>query len=258
MQLIVTGRHIDVTEPMKRYAREKLSRIMRDRPHINEVHVIMDVEKYRHRVDLTVRGKNLNLFCREETPDMYASIDGALAKLERQLRRYRERHFRKHKPPPELARGAIPSEEPPDREEPYINQRLAMKPMYFNEALLRMKVERHFFLVFLNAETEMVNLLCRTGDHEIGHLVPKKIKDRGRGAKYQLRVFSEESINPDAKPRLLKKEKRYVEWSTPEEALASMTAEGKKYHFFISTAAQNACVIYQEANGNYALIEPRD
>ena len=77
MQLIVTGRHVRVTGAMKEYAREKLGRVVTRRPHLNEAHVIMDVQKYRHIAEITVRGKGLELFCRAETPDMYASIDSA-------------------------------------------------------------------------------------------------------------------------------------------------------------------------------------
>jgi putative sigma-54 modulation protein len=256
MQLIVTGRHVDVTEPMKNYAREKLTRIMHERPHINEIHLIMDVQKYRHRVEISVRGKNLELFCREETPDMYASIDRALAKLDRQLCRYKERHLRKHQPPTVRAHGALPQEETAEREEPSIAQRFPIKPMYPSEAFLQMKVGRHLFFIFLNAETEEINLLYRIGAHEIGHLIPRKIKGPDQQARFQLRVFSEDSITPDAKPRSLRTERHDVAWATPEEALAAMVAAGEKYSFFMSTAAENASVVYQQVNGTYALIEP--
>lgn len=256
MKLIVTGRHVDVTESMKNYAREKLGRVMHERPHINEIHVIMDVQKYRHLVEISVRGKNLELFCREETPDMYASIDRALAKLDRQLLRYKERHLRKHQPAPDRMREALPIEETVEREEPAITHRFSMKVMYPREAFLQMKAGRHLFFVFLNAETEEINLLYRLGEEEIGHLVPRKIKGMDQDAKFQLQVVREDSIAPDAKLRPLRKEDYYVAWAEPEEALASMLAAGEKYRFFMSTMAENASVVYQQVNGDYALIEP--
>ena len=256
MKLIVTGRHVDVTESMKNYAREKLGRVMHERPHINEIHVIMDVQKYRHLVELSARGKNLELFCREEPPDMYASIDRALAKLDRQLLRYKERHLRKHQPSPDRAREALPPEETIEREESAITHRFSMKVMYPQEAFLQMKAGRHLFFVFLNAETEEINLLYRLGEEEIGHLVPRKIKGMDQDAKFQLQVVREDSIAPDSKLRPLRKEDYYVAWTTPEEALASMLAAGEKYRFFMSTLAENASVVYQQVDGDYALIEP--
>lgn len=253
MQLTVTGRHVSVTEAMKEHAREKLGHAMRERPHINEIHVTMDVEKYRHRVELHVRGKNLDLFCHEETGDMYASIDGALVKLERQLRRYRERHSRKQQKQPPRFRA---EEEAPDPDEPRIKQRLAMKPMFLDEALLQMKVDGHIFLAFINARTDAVNLLYRTGEGEVGHLAPKKIKGPDRAGKFRLRVFSEKSIIPDAKPRLLRKEVRSFDWSTPEEILSALANDERVFCFFLNREAENSCIIYKRAGGGYALIEP--
>lgn len=258
VKLIVTGRHVDVTEAMKNYAREKLSRVMHERPHINEIHVIMDVQKYRHRVELSARGKNLELFCQEETADMYASIDRALAKLDRQLLRYKERHLRKHQPDQVRAGEALPSEEPAERDETSITNRFSMKVMYPQEALLQMKAARHLFFTFLNAETEEINLLYRLGEDEIGHLIPRKIKGMDQPAKFQLRAVREDSITTDSKSRSSRKEDHLVAWATPEEALASMLAAGEKYRFFMNTMAENASVVYRQVDGSYALIEPAE
>jgi putative sigma-54 modulation protein len=243
---------------MKAYAREKLHRILHGRPHINEVHIIMDVEKYRHIVELTVRGKNLDLFCQEETADMYTSIDNALSKMERQLRKYKERHLRKQQGHIQNRREAEQFEESAPPEEPQIANRLAMKPMYFNEAILQMKMDEHLFFVFLNAETGEVNLLFRDGDAAIVHLEPKKLKKPGKKIKYYRRVYDENSINPEEEPRLLKKSKIYVQWASPEEALTEMLKQGQKYYFFLNNSAENASMIYRQANGDYAIIEPRE
>jgi putative sigma-54 modulation protein len=258
MQLIVTGRHVSVTGAMKQYAREKLGRIMTERPHLNEAHMIMDVQKYRHLVEIAVRGKDLELFCREETSDMYASIDSAVAKLERQLRRFKERHTRKQKtlrqPPRKAPRRRTGEAEP---EETGITLRFPMNPMFMNEALLQMKVQQHLFFAFLNADTERVNLLCRPGEGEIGHLVPKKLQGPGRPAVFRMRVYREESVTPDRKPHASRKEDCTVEWATPEEAVEAMAEAGAKYRFFMNTEARNPCVVYAQANGDYGLIEPR-
>lgn len=258
MQLIVTGRHVSVTGAMKQYAREKLGRIMTERPHLNETHMIMDVQKYRHLVEITVRGKGLELFCRGETPDMYASIDSAVAKLERQLRRYKERHTAKQKTLRQSPRraslrpagGAGPGEAG-------ITLRFPMNPMFLNEALLQMKVQGHLFFVFLNAETERVNLLCRPGEGEIGHLVPKKLQGAGKPAVFRMRVYREEAITPDRKPRVARKEDCPVTWATPDDAVEAMEGAGDQYRFFMNTETKDPCVVYEQESGDYGLIEPR-
>ncbi|MCX6354407.1 MAG: ribosome-associated translation inhibitor RaiA [Candidatus Aureabacteria bacterium] len=254
MQLMVTGRHVNVTEAMKLYAREKLSRVMHERPHLNEVHLIMDVQKYRHLVEISARGKNLEVFCREETDDMYRSIDSAIAKLDRQLSKYKERHTRRQQ---KATASPTPSSEGERAKERYLALRVTMKPMFMSEALLQIKTEQHLFFVFLNAETEEVNFLYRSGDGEITYLSPKKIKGMDQPAQFHVRVFREDSIAPDAKPRGLRKKGCEVEWFSPEKALASMEAQGEKYRFFMNTAAENASVVYRQMNGTCAIIEPK-
>ena len=256
MELIVTGRHVSVTEPMKRYAREKLERVVRGRPHLNEARLVMDVEKYRHRAEITVRGKNLEIFCREETPDMYASIDGVLEKLERQLRRYRERHSRKAQKHQELLRA----EEAPRSEaappEPVIAQRIAMRPMFLREALLKMRVEGHLFLAFLDGDTNEVNLLYRANGGEVAHLTPKKLRGPEKEGKFRVRFYSEESIAPDGKPRLLRKDVVSVPWVEPEDALLRMRHSGETFRLFLNRETETPCVIFRQADGNYAIVEP--
>ncbi len=99
MQLDVTFRNIESSEALKAYAREKVERVNKyvDRP--MEAHVVLSSERHEmhadirihvHQSDLTLRGK-----AKEE--DMYASVDVAMDKIERQLRRYKEK-LKNHKP----------------------------------------------------------------------------------------------------------------------------------------------------------------
>jgi len=254
MEILVTGRHVAVTDAMKQYAREKLGRIMRERPHLNEAHVIMDVQKYRHRVEVTVRGKHLDLFCSEETADMYASIDRAVQKLERRLRRYKDRHLKKHLAHP--LRPAAAGRPSARRERSPALLRFTMNLMYVEEALLQMKLERHLFFIFLDPETEKVNFLCRHREGEIAHLEPRKVKGPGRPATFRVRVYRDDDIAEGKRRRAVRTETRLVPWETPDEALAAMVAAGEKYRFFMNGAAGRASVVYARAGGGYALIEP--
>lgn len=255
MQLIVTGRHVSITSAMKQYAREKLERIVTERPHLNEAHVIMDVQKYRHLAEITVRGKNLELFCRGETADMYASIDAAAAKLERQLRRFKERHAHKGKTPRRPTRQAAR----PDAaaRKGGITLRFAMNPMHVEEAVLQMKVQGHLFFAFLNADTDRVNLLVRPGVGEIGHLAPMKLQGPGRPAVFRMRVYREEAIGMGRGLRPVRREDRAFGWSTPEEAMEAMAGEEETYRFFMNTETKSPCIVYERENGEYGLIEPR-
>ena len=92
MQISVTGRHLEITDAIRDYTHERLQHALLDYPRIESVHVILDVEKYRHMAEVVVQAPNhVRVEAREESADMYASIDGAVEKAATQLRRHRDK-----------------------------------------------------------------------------------------------------------------------------------------------------------------------
>jgi putative sigma-54 modulation protein len=89
--ITVTGRNIAVTEAMKEYVTEKVSRIERFSNKILDVNVIMDTQKFEHRVEIIIKVNHLQIIASAVTNDMYASVDKAVDKLEAQLRKYKSR-----------------------------------------------------------------------------------------------------------------------------------------------------------------------
>jgi putative sigma-54 modulation protein len=98
MQLSVTFRHMEATDALKDYARERMERIKKYFPDPIAVHVVMSTERgYKHRVDVTMQLHNgLTVAGREASESMFSSIDLVIAKIERQVRRYKEK-LRTHK-----------------------------------------------------------------------------------------------------------------------------------------------------------------
>lgn len=91
MQIDVTGRHVDVTDSLKTYVENKFQRLERHFEHINNTHVILSVEKERQKAEATVHVNRGNLFADNEQEDMYAAIDGLIDKLDRQLKKHKEK-----------------------------------------------------------------------------------------------------------------------------------------------------------------------
>ncbi len=91
MQLNITFRHIEPIDSLKNYAREKVDRANKylDKP--GEAHVVLSLERHLHHADITIASGAFVLRGRERSEDMYASIDLAMDKIERQLRRYKDR-----------------------------------------------------------------------------------------------------------------------------------------------------------------------
>lgn len=99
MQLIVTGRHIDITEPVKVYAGQKLRHIVSKHvpAKITKAHIIMDVQRYQQIVEMELHGPHTNIYSKVISPDMYTSIDKVIDKIERQLIKLKTKYDkRKH------------------------------------------------------------------------------------------------------------------------------------------------------------------
>lgn len=89
--VIVTGRHLEVTQAMKNYAIEKLSKTERFHDRIIDIVVTMDIQRVNHKVDIQMKVNNIKIKAQAITDNMYASIDQAVHKLQSQLRRYKGR-----------------------------------------------------------------------------------------------------------------------------------------------------------------------
>lgn len=89
--MMVTGRHVLVTDSMKDYAMDKVSRIERFTDRILDVMITMDVQKLEHRADIVMQVNNLKIKSSAATSDMYVSVDQAVDKLEKQLLKYKRR-----------------------------------------------------------------------------------------------------------------------------------------------------------------------
>jgi putative sigma-54 modulation protein len=91
MQLNVTGHHVDVTPSMHDYVSQKLERLERHFDHVTNVHVILSVEKLRQKAEATLHISGGNLFADAEDEDMYAAIDAMVDKLDRQIKKHKEK-----------------------------------------------------------------------------------------------------------------------------------------------------------------------
>lgn len=91
MQLDITGQHIEVTDSLKAYVAEKLERLEKHFDHVNNVHVILTVEKLRQKSEATVSINGASLFAESTEDDMYTAIDSMTDKLDRQIKKHKEK-----------------------------------------------------------------------------------------------------------------------------------------------------------------------
>ena len=179
----VTGRHVSVTEPIKDYAISKIEHLHLDYPRIIEAHVILDIEKHRHFAEIILHCNNhISIEASHTTDDMYASIDGVAAKIAQQMRKYKTKILRNHRPRGQSIRHIeeqvlqineetfheIENSEP----EVIKTERYPVKPMFVDEAVLQIEMSNRQFVVFQNAKTEKVNILYRRKESGFGLIEP--------------------------------------------------------------------------------------
>jgi putative sigma-54 modulation protein len=180
MQTTTTFRHLEPSDALKSYAEEKLERIKKyiDEPIVAQV--FMTVEKIRHCAEVTLTAKGITIKASEETNDMYAAIDSVVDKIERQLRRYKER-IKDHKPAPEalerqVLKSIVEAESIEQQKTPVVirTKTFSIKPMSVEEAVMQMDLLHKDFLVFNDANTDNINVIYRRKDGDYGLIEPGK------------------------------------------------------------------------------------
>jgi putative sigma-54 modulation protein len=91
MQINLTGHHVDITSALRNYVHEKFERLERHFTHVIDAHVILTVEKLRHKAEASMVVSGNKLFADAVEADMYAAIDGLVDKLDRQIVRHKEK-----------------------------------------------------------------------------------------------------------------------------------------------------------------------
>jgi len=184
MQVSITGRHVDLTDPLKAYVNDKLGHLKHSFDHVVDVHVVLTVEKYRQRCEINMAANGITIHAKHETDDMYAAIDGVIDKLNRQLKRYRAKLQRhqgsQRKTSMKLSEKFLDvSHDTDELTEAYKPSTLAdevvdVQVMSMDEAVMTMELsEKDNVLLFTNEETGKLNALTRRPDGSLSWIEPE-------------------------------------------------------------------------------------
>jgi putative sigma-54 modulation protein len=91
MQVSLSGHHVEITDSLRNYVNEKVERLDRHFDQALDIHVVLTVEKLRHKAEATMHISGGNLYADDEKEDMYAAIDGLVDKLDRQGKKHKEK-----------------------------------------------------------------------------------------------------------------------------------------------------------------------
>jgi putative sigma-54 modulation protein len=176
MQTAVTFKNLDPSDALKAYVSDKLDRFDRYLSSTAEANVVLKVEKFRHLAEIHISGDRLSITGTEETDDMYSAIDMVLDKMEKQIKKKKQKH--------RAGRGSatIKSQETwgpelgdsvDDAEKEIRVVNIEYKPMDVDEAIMQMNLGDDHFFVFTNARSDRVNVLYRRSDGHYGLIQPR-------------------------------------------------------------------------------------
>jgi putative sigma-54 modulation protein len=194
--IVITGRHVQVTEAMKAYAQEKIGKIERFHNRVTDVAVTMDIQKLEHRIDIIMRVDHTFIKVHATSDNMYASIDEASSKLQAKLRKY-NRKLREHHAKPlqfvdvnvNILRAAEEDVEEVNAEIEKETQKrsqqrqqlngivkrktIPLKTLTYNEASMKMELSEDPFLVFRNEADQKIKVIYRRNDGCYGVIEPE-------------------------------------------------------------------------------------
>ncbi len=176
MGLIVTFRHFEPNDALKTYAEEKVKKIERYVPNLNEVHVILALEKRRHIAEVIVNVNRGKITAKEVSEDnMSSAIDLVMDKIESQARKYKDK-LTSHKDQHRKAKHNILSADglgDTDKGEDVKTESVVVEMMSLVDAIEHINVIENEFLVFKNSDTEKVNILYKRRDGDLGLIEPE-------------------------------------------------------------------------------------
>ncbi len=222
----VTGRHVAVTAAINDYAQKKIEGLHLDYPRIIDAHVILDVEKYRHRAEIVLTCSNhITIEASEQCDDLYAAIDQTVSKIARQMRKHKTRLLRSHRP------------------RLNDNVRYVREQVFSADALSMPDSE---FEALVSAASQKGKRAAANGRHADG-AEPEK----------PAAAVSAPAPAEAAPPKpVVQTERRPVKPMFVDEAILQMEMAAHDFLVFLDASTEKVNVLYRRKSGDFGLIQP--
>ena len=174
MRYTISGKNINITPGLKDAVESKLGKLERYFSPDTEVQVTLSVEKGRQKIEVTIPVKGSIIRAEQDSSDMYVSVDLVEEIIERQIKKYKTKIVDKKQSALAFSEAFLQEEA---EQEETVNivktKRFAMKPMDAEEACVQMELLGHNFLMFLNADTNEVNVVYKRKGNTYGLIEPE-------------------------------------------------------------------------------------
>lgn len=174
MRYTISGKNINITPGLKDAVESKLGKLERYFSPDTEVQVTLSVEKGRQKIEVTIPVKGSIIRAEQDSSDMYVSIDLVEEIIERQIKKYKTKIVDKKQNTLAFNEAFLQEESEPEEVVNIVKtKRFAMKPMDAEEACVQMELLGHNFFMFLNADTNEVNVVYKRKGNSYGLIEPE-------------------------------------------------------------------------------------
>ena len=174
MKISVTFRSAEGEDWQKEYVEERLNKLKRYIDNPVDARVILSVEKFRNSAEINLTANGLNINSKEEEKDMHLAIDNAIEKIERQLKKHKEkvRGFKGNHARSEPAEGEPAGEESDESPQSKVaeTRKIVPKPMSIEDAVMEIETSKNRFVIYRDSFSENVNVIYRREDGKFGLL----------------------------------------------------------------------------------------
>lgn len=172
MKVIITSKNMNASDHLKQTIESKLDRLGKYFSNDIVANVTLSTEKGRQKIEATINAKGTIFRAEETTNDAYNGVDRIVEKLSSQMSRFKTKLQRKHKDHKELQFAEIPEVASEELEDMRVVRKKVfdLMPMSVDEAIMQMELLEHTFFVFLNMESDTVNVVYKRKDNDYGLL----------------------------------------------------------------------------------------
>lgn len=175
MKFIIVGKNIEVTPGLRSAVEDKIGKLEKYFNPETEVHVTLSVEKDRQKIEVTIPVKGNIIRSEQVSNDMYVSIDLVEEIIERQLKKYKNKLISQKQAASYFKQDFLEKEYMEEEEIKIIrSKKFDIKPMYPEDACIQMELLGHGFFVFVNAETDQVNVVYKRKGNTYGIIEPEE------------------------------------------------------------------------------------
>ncbi len=171
MKILITSKNVKATDDLKDRIQKKMEKLDKYFAEDIGANVMLSEERGKQKIEATIKVKNMLFRAEDKSGDFYTGIDNVVEKLSSQMSRFKKKIQKKHKNSREFQFADWPEPEAAAEEGTVVKRkRFELEPMTVDEAVVQMEMLEHNFFVFLNMETDSVNVVYKRSDNNYGVL----------------------------------------------------------------------------------------